>query len=367
MTFAPASRYSSCGARRHGNRPVKIAAGRIEAFLRRPDAAAVLVYGPDQGLVRERADALVAAVADDPADPFAVAELNGRTVAEDPASLADEVAALSFSGGRRVVRVRDGGDPLAAVFEGLLDPPGDGAFVVVEAGVLGKRSSLRRLFEGAAGAAAVPCYGDHGFGLEAVIVETLKPFDLEPTADALAYLAANLGSDRGVTRRELEKLALYKGGPGSVGLEDALACVGDSAAASMDGLAHAVAAGDLGGVEGALRRAFSEGASEIAILRAVAGHFRRLHLATGLIAAGRTPDQAMAALKPAVFFKLKESFRATLRQWTGGRLARALEMLTEAELDCKTTGLPATALCGRALMRIAQAARRTPRGRAAGP
>ncbi|MBT4488179.1 MAG: DNA polymerase III subunit delta, partial [Rhodospirillaceae bacterium] len=42
--------------------------------------------------------------------------------------------------------------------------------------------------------------------------------------------------------------------------------------------------------------------------------------------------------------------------------AQALAILTEAELDCKTTGLPAEAICGRALIRIANAAQPKQRG-----
>ncbi|MDP7343796.1 MAG: acetamidase/formamidase family protein, partial [Alphaproteobacteria bacterium] len=42
---------------------------------------------------------------------------------------------------------------------------------------------------------------------------------------AMAYLVANLGGDRGLSRRELEKLALYVGQPGPVTLAQAEACV----------------------------------------------------------------------------------------------------------------------------------------------
>ena len=37
--------------------------------------------------------------------------------------------------------------------------------------------------------------------------------------------------------------------------------------------------------------------------------------------------------------------------------AMAMEIILEAERACKTTGLPAEAVCGRALMRVAWAAR----------
>ena len=337
---------------------MKIAAQRIEAFLRRPEVAVVLVYGPDQGLVRERARALVLSVVDDVADPFRVSELSGAFVAADPAGLADEAAALALTGGRRVVRVEDAGDGASAALESLLAVPPCAALVVVEAGDLGKRSSLRRLFEAAEGAAAVPCYADDRASLEALIEGVLGRAGLSVSAEARAYLAQNLGADRALSVSELDKLALYMGGPGRVGVDEARAVVGDAAAVSLEHLAISVAAGDRPGLERALARAFAEGAAAVAVVRAVARHFQRLHLALGLVAAGSSPRQAMKALRPPVFFKLEDAFRLQLGRWDAGRLGRTLELLTEAELDCKTSGLPARVLSGRALMRIAQAARR---------
>ena len=94
---------------------VKLAAARVAAFLRRPDPEirAVLFYGPDAGLVRERADAVARTVCPDLRDPFRVAELTAAALAADPARLADEAAQISLMGGSRVVRVREAGDALA--------------------------------------------------------------------------------------------------------------------------------------------------------------------------------------------------------------------------------------------------------------
>jgi DNA polymerase-3 subunit delta len=52
-----------------------------------------------------------------------------------------------------------------------------------------------------------------------------------------------------------------------------------------------------------------------------------------------------------------------VQQWPPKRLGQALAILLEAELDCKTTGLPDEAVCGRALIRIANAARLGTRAR----
>src|SRR3546814_12429344 len=81
-------------------------AGRIDLFVREPERGirAVLVYGPDSGLVRERADALVKALAGSLDDPFRVGGMTGAELQKDPARLADAMGALALTGGRRAVR-----------------------------------------------------------------------------------------------------------------------------------------------------------------------------------------------------------------------------------------------------------------------
>ena len=56
---------------------MKIDARRVGAFLRAPATARlVLLYGDDAGLIRERAETLVRAVAGTLEDPFRVADLD---------------------------------------------------------------------------------------------------------------------------------------------------------------------------------------------------------------------------------------------------------------------------------------------------
>jgi DNA polymerase-3 subunit delta len=338
---------------------MRLVGQRIEAFLEKPNPAviAVLLYGPDQGLVRERADRLVASAAGDAADPFRVAELAADALKDDPVRLADEAAALPFSGGRRVVRIRDGKDPLANAVRNLLEVGTGGGLVVVEAGELGPRSLLRQVFESASAAAALPCYVDEGDTLRRVIADDLAAHGLLVTPEAADLLAGHLGADRGVTRRELEKLALYKGEPGQVEVDDVRAVVGDAGAVSLDAIAFAACGGDLPALDRALNSASAEGLHAIPLLRTVARHFQRLLQAHAVVAKGGTAKQAMDALRPAVFFRLQPQFRRQMHLWRGARLADGLVLLTETELECKRTGAPQELLCQRALFRLAELAR----------
>ncbi len=342
---------------------MKIAAGRADAFVAAPDesARAVLVYGPDTGLVRERTVALIRSVAGDTGDPFRVCELTGAALRADPARLASEAGALSMTGGRRVVCVSDATDALAAGVERLLADGSWEALVIVSAGELAPRSSLRKLFEGSKESAALACYQDDGAALSAVVQSTLGQSNITASREAISYLMGRLGVDRQVTRRELEKLALYVGQDGTVDLEAAELIVGDSAGRSLDDVVFAAGSGDRATLDLALVQAVQEGISPVAVLRAASRHFERLLRAADMLSTGATIDGAMKALRPPVFFKRIDQFGEQVRRWGRPQLVAALDRLMEAELRCKTTGAPTEALCGRALFEVAQVGIRSAR------
>ncbi len=330
-----------------------------EAFVSKPDpnVRAVLLYGPDAGLIRERMNGLTRAVAGSVDDPFRVSEFLADSLREDPARLRDEAAAISFGGGKRVVRVRDATDTVAEIFTKFLEDPVGDALVVVTSDDLSPRSKLRAAFEKAGVGAALPCYADDSQTLENLVRATLKGAGLTISADALAWLVDRLGSDRDLTRRELEKLVLYMGAPGEITEDDVAACVGDTAGLGTDELIFALGDGDQVTIQRIYARMMAEGTSPISLLSGVARHIMRLHETRGRLADGKNMDQAAAMLRPPVFFKFKGRFFAQARKWTEPLLARALEIIAEAEVTAKSTDMPAEAVIERAFMQLAQVGR----------
>ncbi len=357
---------------------MKVQPARADAVCAQPDPGLrlLLLYGPDQGLVRERGQAATRAVLGAADDPFRLAELTPKQLKEDPARLYDEAAAMALTGGRRVVRLREAGNDEAKLIEAFLaDPPGD-ALVVVEAGDLGsaKASRLVRTVEASDAGAAVACYRDEGAGLPKLIDQMLGAAGLAVDADAKAYLAANLGGDRLVSRSELDKLITYMGGAVADGppaegaqaegggarprvdLAAAAAVVGDTAALSLQDVAYAVGGGQPAALDRALARSFAEGQSPVGVLRAVARHFQQLHLMSAALASGRDAQGALRQMRPPVFWKLQDAFLAQARGWPPAWLGRALTRLLEAEAACKRSGLPDQAICAQALLELASKA-----------
>jgi DNA polymerase-3 subunit delta len=318
---------------------------------------AALVYGPDAGLVQERTEKLLKSVVPDLTDPFNVADLSETVLLADPARLADEAAAISMMGGRRVVRVRGAGNDLAELFESLLDDPKGDALVVVEAGDLAKSGALRKLFDDHKTAIAVQCYPDSVRDLGDVVRDALRAEGLSITPDALEDAVSRLGNDRGVTRREIEKLLLYMHGQKQVALEDVRAVMGDETEARSESACDAAGGGDLVKLDRELERLWVSDTNPAQVLRSAMGHFQKLLQARESTARGEAIDTVMKRLRPPVHFSRATAFKAQAQRWSSDKLGDALDMLLDAEALTRTTGVPAEAVTGRTLMNIAAMAK----------
>ena len=318
---------------------------------------AALMFGPDSGLVRERAETLMKTVVDDINDAFRVADLDSDDLSSDPARLSDETAAISMLGGRRVVRVRSAGNALAKLFDSFLEEPKGDALVVVEGRDLAQGTGLRKVFEEAENAAAIACYPDTARDLFDVVRNALKADGLSIAPEALEDAVGRLGSDRGVTRRELEKLALYCHGKKQVALEDVRAVMADEAEARVEEAIDAAGNGDLPRLDLALERLWIAGTSPVAVVRQSLSHFQRVLLANVETKRGESIDGAIRKLRPPVHFSRVTSFKNQAQRWNEAKLGDALDLLLDTEALCKTTAVPAEAACGKALFSVAAMAK----------
>ncbi len=346
-------------------------ANAIASFIRAPgeDIGAALIYGPDAGLVRERATSVSRQVTPDLNDPFNAIEFTDQDLKAEPSRLADEAAALSFAGGRRLIRLRTVGDAASQAAKRLIDGLDGGylkanALVVIEAGDLAKSSKLRKMFEAAKRAVAIPCYEDKPEDVAALAKAMAGEHGLSFDEDALAYAVSLLGVDRGVSASELRKLIDYVGPTGAareadlITVEDVRATLVDTTADAVDAVAGAALDGRQERLSAALRRSAAAGASEIGLLRGLQRGVARLSSAQDAIAAGANARDAMKRLRPPVFFGEQAAFSARLRSWPRAKLAVAMDTLLDAEAAAKSTGAPQRAIVERAAMRLAALAAR---------
>ncbi len=337
---------------------MKIAPKLIDNFLANPqrEHKALLIYGIDDGLVRERAKIAIKAILQEAeSDVFAKVELEESDIISDPTRLADELSAVSMMCSKRVIIIRDAGDKLSKIIDQAATYFHKDNFLLVLAGELSSKSSLRAFFEKNNDAAAIACYRDEMRDVQSVIRKKFDEAGILYERSILDYLAGQLGNDRYVTYQELEKLITYAGDEKKLSLNDAQMLVDYNQDTQLDALINAVADRNILNLEKNLSQHLREGTQPIMYLRSLQRYFNRLYsIRSQMEESGQSAEMIVSGLRPPVHFKQKDHLIRHINNWNIENIVKALKILISAELDSKTSDIPTIPASSRKLFKVTQ-------------
>lgn len=317
---------------------MKVKEAQISRALDNPDGAVrlYLLYGPDDSGSRALAARLDRAMGSD-AERI---DLDGPTLKEDPARLADEAASISLFGGRRHIRVI-GGDDCTAAVSALLESSTTGDPVVLVAGALKPTSTLLKLALDHPFVLGCPSYKPEGNNADELAIVLGRSYGLRLTLPAAHQMAANCLGDRAVLQRELEKIALYldaapdRPRDADIDVLDAIGAGLDEADTTM--LIEAVMSGKLTALAGELV-AISEGSTgPIPVLRGLSRRLLTLARLRAEVESGKSIGNVIAASGRSLFFKEKDTITAQVGKWDSARLRTAAHRVFEVEQALKKT------------------------------
>jgi DNA polymerase-3 subunit delta len=226
------------------------------------------------------------------------------------------------------------------------------ALLIVEATALKPASALRKTFEKTPDLASIACFEDDGKSLGQVLDEELINSKISISADARALLISQLGSDRALSRSEIEKLCLYSGPNRRIELADIEAISGDTSTLTLDLFADNAGSGNLGDLDTDYQRAVSSGIQPSSILMNVTRHFSRLHFIHSNTRSGQSMSSLVARLRPPLHFKRRDMFIRQLNRWNEPHLRKALKILKDTEHQCRSSHVSVETLVNRALLQI---------------
>src|SRR5262245_18095505 len=317
----------------------------------------ILVFGPDAGLVAERARSAAERLAACETPAGEIVRLDDGDLENDPGRLYVELQTVPMFGGRQIVRAAAGRRVTAALLKPLIEEGPLAGSLIVEAGNLKTDDALRALFEKSAKAVAIACYSDAPQDLDGIIREVLHANGLEISGDARQLLLGRLGADRALSRAEVEKLALYVHGRRRIEAEDVDAVIGDAAELAMDRILTAAASGQSASAMAECDRIVAAGESPQAVIAVAQRYFHRLHRVRTAIDGGASFDEAARQLRPPLHFKQRSAFEAQVRTWSVSRLNLALGAMAAAAKTARLTPLLEAAVMERVLLQVAQLAR----------
>ena len=304
----------------------------VEQFLAKPDPSAIgtLIFGPEEGLVSESAEALLASYVKSGAEAV---RLSAETYKSTGAHIENLLKTDSLFSPRQVFYVEDAGAELSRHLKeldpSLLEETAH-RFIVV-AGDLKKTSALRAEFEKARHYRAIVCYVEGEKELLGYTTDHLKAAGLESQPEDRVYLISLLSNNRLVNRGELDKLVLYCHGQTSISREDIDAVLGDVGLARVEEVLDLAMVGNRAKLSAELSRFNVMGVAEELIFASLSRHLDQLYNAKLAEARGSAGEEALRAGFGYVHFSRKTTLLAQLRQWSINGMEEGLSGLSDLE------------------------------------
>lgn len=323
-----------------------------------PSKTGLLIFGADAMRVAlKRQEVIAALIGPQGEAEMRLTRIPAADLRKDATLLVDAIKSQGFFPGPRVAFVEDATDTLTATLTAALSDwrPGD-AQIVVTAGNLTGKSSLKSLFEKHPAAYCAGLYDDPPTReeIEAALAKAgLTSIDREAMAD-LTALSRSL--DPGDFRQTLDKIALYKyRDPAPLTPAEVAALAPATIEAEVDDLVMITAEGRHHDIAPLFRRLEGQGTGAVTLCIAAMRHFRALHTAV-TDPAGLASGIARARGVP---YKSREAMQRQAGNWGARKLEDAIAILVETDLTLRSASrAPAMALMERALLRLAMLAQR---------
>jgi len=323
-----------------------------------PAIRGVVIYGSNEGMISTLSQQFIKAVSPDIYDAFHVSYLNMADITADVGALYAEFNAQSLMGGRRVVVIKDATNLLTKPLREMLDSSPSDSLLVITSLTLKTKDSLATLAKDESNFYGIGCYDDRDEDISVFVSKFISKSGFKTDNMTLQLLCSRLSNDRKISQNELDKLVSYMGDRRTISVDDVLTAVSDTAAASQEDLCYYTALGKVEKAIASYNRLIFEGEYPVTLIRTVSYHFMKLLDCAVKMEKGETADKVVFGLRPPLMFFRKQDFLAQLRVWNRSRLLSALNLLYQAERECKTTDLPAEQVASFVLMRIANGVKR---------
>lgn len=313
---------------------MKLTSTQFEKIVKSPiaDMTAILVYGTDSGLIRER---IVALLSVNVISEFSLSVINFNHIRSDQNKFEQECRSIPFGGGRKIIHLINMPITLPKFIEEIFENIHD-ILIIIEASELPPSSSLRKYFENAKNNAIIACYNDSMNDVIKLINQFFSDKSYTISQEALSYLAENLLGDRLLIRNELDKLVNYLGDQKNCELIDAQKICGDIFEQDInDFINHMCDSEKLKMLE-ILRRIVKNNIPIINLIRSSIKYLIQLyHLHVLMAQHNHTVNIAVKQLKPPIFFKQLPFVYRHIRKWNIMNIKKALDQLAILESNIK--------------------------------
>ncbi len=309
-----------------------------------------LIYGPNEGLVRENIDIVYQNFSD--GNDCEKINLIGKQIDEDISVLNNELSSISMFCSKKFILLESVKDKHKDVLENIINKNFINVCMVIKLDNLSKSSKIRKLYEASKFHYSLACYEDDLKSLSSLIEKFQKENDILFNTEVKNYLKQILSNDRSVIKNELEKILLASNGH-EVSLDKIKLILDDNISTNLQKVNTSIMFGKTKDSSRFLARLFSEGIAPIVILKSLGNYLNRIRKTQIELRKGKSFEEAINVLKPPVFWKEKSDFQRHCSQWPPDIIENKISELLNTEMKCMKNASIAKEHCEMTILGIA--------------
>ncbi len=281
---------------------------QINSFLKEVKKyQAGLIYGVDEGIVKEYKDNIIKEILGENYDPFLYTELSAENFKKEPYLLKEEIANLCLIEGRRLILVRNTKGDNKKLIEEILSQQKTDVFVLFLSDNLAKTLALVKYFGQAKNLFTIPCYNDEIADVIQLVRTEFKNYQIDN--DTISYIAHNIFGNRDLIRNEIEKIKLFQLNNKNILHNDVVELLSTHNDADFQKFANFVFDKNIAQATKILEELQGQGFPAVTLIRVLINYLQRISLVKDALENNQSYEQAISKLQPPLFFKQKDIFQ----------------------------------------------------------
>ena len=321
---------------------------------------AVILYGPNTFVINDLYKKLSKTLIDEDKEIFGSREFDAKEIIGDADSFYNEAQSFGLGADKKYIRINMGSSEAGGAILEFLKNDQEDVTLIVKAGILSPRSTLRKVAEKTDGVVIVPFYDDDTTSLVNFIADKTSENNFKISREASNEIITLTGLERGRVNDSINNLMLFldSSKKREINIDDVRLVLFDTNQNQINELCTNVCLGRIEDSQKILSRLFLQGVTPPQFVAALLGHFQKIH-STGLrVLSGVPVNAAIKEIKPPIFFKEVKSFQNQIENWGVKKAERALELLVETDLKTKTFSGLGHSIIGDVVLRLANVAKK---------
>ncbi len=241
----------------------------------------------------------------------------------------------SFFEKEKIIIINRCSDKIFEIIENIIEKENSDIKIVLNAGVLDKKSKLRNLFEKSSVLIIVPTYKDNSITLANIAKSFFSNYKISISQETINLLVNRCNGDRGHLKSELDKILIYIHAKKSINLEEIYKLTNLAENFNINELVDTALSKNSQKTSDIINESNYKSDDGILILRTFLQKAKRLLNLYEKLNENTSKDSLVDNYKPPIFWKDKPIVKKQLENWSKSKIENLIININKTEVFLK--------------------------------